>query len=241
MFSRHVLASSYNNFHNATANSSITEEVKGKHSVKKLQGAYQNRAGLEVPATFRLDSNFVSDSQQMRQLDIMNNNIIVFTAHEAEMVQDAPNPNVSSPSRAPLRPTNTQLPANPALVEVKPQDRLLKTENGYLAPFEVSENIPQFPFVAEVKRERSPHSNGPISSETRGEDAGFSQQPVGPNGFQPPVNACTLASSSPVKQEIVTTDNPVAEAAPSLATPAPKQPSINDRVQNLYPMEAQRS
>ncbi|PVH88572.1 hypothetical protein DL98DRAFT_580964 [Cadophora sp. DSE1049] len=216
------------------ANHSVTLEVKGKHSVKKLRGAYQTRAELEVPATFRLDNKSVLDSQQMRQLDMMNNNIVVFTAHEEEMVQDAPNPTSSTPSRAPLQPTNTQLPANPVLLEIKPQDKPIKTENGYLSPYEVSENTPQLPLAADVKTEHTSCLNGPIvKNEPQGEELGFSQHTNGPNGFQPPVNVHTSASTSPVKRETVARDTPMAEASSSSSAPTTKQPSINDRVQKL--------
>ncbi|KAH7416967.1 Dynamin family-domain-containing protein [Cadophora sp. MPI-SDFR-AT-0126] len=175
----------------------------------------------------------------MRQLDLMKNNIVVFTAHEEEMGQEAPNPASSTPSRAPLQPTNTQLSAKPGPHEIKPQDIPIKTENGYVAPFEVSENIPQFPLFAEVKTERTPHPNEAIvKNEPPREDLGFSLQTNGPKGFQPPTNARTVTSTSFVSGETVPTNIPVAETSSSVSiapatSPAVKQPSINDRIQQL--------
>ena len=112
----------------------------------------------------------------MRQLDFMNDNIVVFTAHEEEMVQDAPNPTSSTPARAPLQPTNAQLSANSNLLEFNPDDMTLKTENGYLSPFELSENIPQFSLPAEVKTEDTPLPSALlVKDEPQGDQIGLSR------------------------------------------------------------------
>lgn len=104
----------------------------------------------------------------------MNNNIVVFTAHEEEMVQDALNPTSSTPARAPLPPTNAQLSANSNPLEFNPEDMTLKTDNGYLSPFEVSENIPQFSLPVDVKTENTPRPSAPlVKDEPQGDQIGF--------------------------------------------------------------------
>ncbi|KAH6709607.1 Dynamin family-domain-containing protein [Leptodontidium sp. MPI-SDFR-AT-0119] len=209
-------------------------KVKGKHSVKKVRAAYEERA--DAHCVFKFDNSPISDSTQMRRLDCMNDSVIVFTAHKQEVGEEEmdpanPTPSSFAPSRTPLQPTNTQLPANPSPLGMDIHAAPVKTETANMSLYEVSENVTP---PANVRIERSPRPYGPVvKNEAKEEQSGFSQYANAPNGFQTPVDGEAPANASFVKQETVARDTPMDSAVPSPAAPEAKQPSMNERFQKL--------
>ncbi|KAH7364551.1 putative GTPase SLIP-GC [Rhexocercosporidium sp. MPI-PUGE-AT-0058] len=216
-------------------------KVKGKHSIKKLRSAYEARAN--VHCTFKFNNNPISECTQIRKLDCMNDCFVVLTAHKVEdqeqkqdqeqeeMAPAKPTTSSSPPSRAPIQPTNIQLPANPNPLGMDIHGMPIKTETTYMSPCEVSANIPPH---ANMMTERSPRPYGPfVKNEVREEQTGFSQYTNIPNAFQSPINGQTPASDSSIKLEAAARDSPVDAAAPSPAIPEAKQPSMNERFQKL--------
>lgn len=89
-----------------------------RHNVQKLKKAYRLRANVEVH--FQFANMPISDQTTMSQLNLTNDNIVLFTAHT-----ETPNPPTMSPVpsptasiRSPLRPSNSQLSAKSATSNV---------------------------------------------------------------------------------------------------------------------------
>ncbi|KAG4443740.1 hypothetical protein IFR05_000829 [Cadophora sp. M221] len=209
-------------------------KVKGRHSIKKVRAAYEERA--DARCVFQFDNSPIAESVQMRSLNRMNDNIIVFTAHKQEVEEEVMDPtgptaSTSAPSRTPLQLMNTQLPAIPNPLGMEVHATPVKTETVYMSPFEVSENIAP---RANVKMERSPHPSRPIiKNEIREEQSGFSQYANAPYSFQTQVNRQAPANAL-VKAETGTRDTPIDTVAPSHTAPEGKLPSMNDeRFQKL--------
>ncbi|KAL2065059.1 hypothetical protein VTL71DRAFT_4199 [Oculimacula yallundae] len=206
-------------------------KVKGKHSVSKVRAAYETRASqeLEVPisCTLKFNNQYIPETTQMRNLDIMNDNFVIFTAEE-NMDLAIPATSTSAPSRTPLQPTYTQHP-NSHVMAMAPPATPVKMENSYVSPYNASKNIPP----ANVKTEGPRRTSGPIvKNEDRDEQPGFCQYANVPNGFQSSVGVGTSANTLLVKQE-TTKDTTMDDVAASPLTPQAKPLDMNERVQKL--------
>ncbi|CZT47980.1 uncharacterized protein RSE6_08614 [Rhynchosporium secalis] len=208
-------------------------KVKGKHSIGKVRAAYGSRAtqdlGVPVHCALKFDNKIIPESTQMRRLDIMNDNFVIFTAEEA-MDLDSPIASYNTPSRDPLRPTTTQHP-NPNTMGMGPPTTPITTEWSYTSPYMASENIHP---NANVKIERAPRPYGPVvKNEINDEQSGFSQYANAPDGFQASANVFHLASASSVKREAAANGAFMDDVADAPAIPDANQPSMNERVQKI--------
>lgn len=83
--------------------------MKGKYTVAKVKKAYERRVSINN-ITLKLGGKPVADSAQIKDLNCMSDNIIVFTSHSQESQGNMEAMQLTSvPSRVPLQHTGTQL------------------------------------------------------------------------------------------------------------------------------------
>ncbi|KAI9053759.1 hypothetical protein LZ554_002710 [Drepanopeziza brunnea f. sp. 'monogermtubi'] len=192
-------------------------KVKGKHSIAKIRSAYEKRIGV-ADITLRLAGEILEECTQMKNLNYMNNNIIVFTSHDRNAQPTLSN---STLSQVPLQPKNSQIPANIGRFAGLP-NRRVKTESG-LAGSEIVST------AAVIKDE---YKDDQVCSN----QVPFSQNVAStPNDRQRAHPAAAPWSSNvnvkrECKTESVLRDEPLNENGLPTAVHTPKKPLQNERI-----------
>ena len=97
-----------------------------KHSVAKLQKAYAEKQDSVLGGRqfgFKFDGRTLSDTTKIRNLNALNDNTVVFTAHEMGDLRGSSTPSRAALARLPLQEVNTQVPAileQPHITQEKP-------------------------------------------------------------------------------------------------------------------------
>lgn len=88
--------------------------------------------------TFRYGGSAIEDHTQMRQLNPLSGNTVVFTSHKDDMEPASTPSTLSSQSqnRTPLGPSSAQLTNVPLVATAAVEKPLPKQENAYLSPYQ---------------------------------------------------------------------------------------------------------
>ncbi len=104
----------------------------------KLRSAYSKRTNVD--ATFKHANNPIADATQIRHLNYLNDNIVVFTAHEES--SNSPAPSSNTLSRAPLAPVNVQPPGNTNILNDASVKPVIKPEPTFASPYKTLQHVP---------------------------------------------------------------------------------------------------